>query len=214
MMLLAVETAYDVCGAALLDGTDVAHIREQHAPRRHNEMLAPQVAELLAEAQVASTELEAIAVSVGPGSFTGLRVGMSYVKGLAFGAELPVIPVPTLPSLVEGEKIQPRWIATLSHGDIVFAIASDGNDTWTEVQALSWEQLLQLAAGELVAGYSLERFQPWEGLNIVTTCPSAAKVGKFARRKQLAAADLASLVPDYHHEFQPATSTPLPGHSD
>ena len=204
MRLLALETAYDVCGAALVGDAGLEALEEQLAPRRHNEVLAPAVRRLLDGAGRRLADLDGIALSAGPGSYTGLRVGMSYAKGLAFGTGLPVIPVPSLPSLLEGEEIdRPDWVAAWSHGRNVYAVQPEGNEQWGEVFFKGWDDFARDAAGKTVAGYLLQRFQPYPGISIVEICPSAAKVGKFALAKRLRpASDLATLVPVYHHEYQ------------
>ncbi|UCD39223.1 MAG: tRNA (adenosine(37)-N6)-threonylcarbamoyltransferase complex dimerization subunit type 1 TsaB [Fidelibacterota bacterium] len=204
MKLLAIETAYDVCGVAVVSEAGVVALEEQLAPRSHSEVLAPSVERLLNTADYRFSDLEGIAISVGPGSYTGLRVGMSYAKGVAFGTGLPVIPVPTLPSLLEGEEIEPPdWVAAWSHGRNVYAMQRQEKGGWNEVQFMGWDDFSTQVRGLTVAGYLLDRLQPASDMMIAQTCPSAVKVGKFALRMRLTpAADLAALVPDYHQEYQ------------
>ena len=204
MSFLAIETAYDVCGVALVNKAGLEALEEQVSPRRHNEILAPMVQRLLTKADCQVSDLDGIALSIGPGSYTGPRVGMSYVKGLAFAHDLPVIPVPTLPTLLEGERIEkPDWIATWSHGRNVYAIQTEEKNRWNAVRFMGWDEFVRHAAGQIVAGYQLDRFQSYPGISIVEICPSAAKVGKFALARRLAPAlDLATLVCAYHHEFE------------
>lgn len=95
MRLLAVETSSELCSAALVvDGQTYG--REEEAPNRHGEVLLPMVSALLAEAGVGAAELDALAFGQGPGSFTGIRIGVGVVQGLALGVDRPVIPVPSL----------------------------------------------------------------------------------------------------------------------
>lgn len=210
-MLLAIETAYDICGVALVNSSGVEALEEQVAPRRHNELLAVSVEKLLADSGRRLTDLDGIALSVGPGSFTGLRIGMSYAKGLALGTGLPVIPVPTLPSLLLGERFRPpHWVATWSHGVQIYAMRVNHRDHFEEVQSMTWDAFASLAEGQIVAGYLLDRFLVSDGPNkadrdmtVLETCPSAAKIGKFALERGLSpASDLGTLIPDYHHQFK------------
>ena len=204
MRLLAIETAYDVCGAAIIGDKGPEAIVERLAPRQHNEVLAPAVMRVLERAGRSFSDLDGIALSIGPGAYTGLRVGMSYVKGLAFATGLPVIPVPTLPSLLVGEWVgEIDWVATWSHGDQVYTYPATEPPQPDAVQASTWDKFAQLARGASVAGYLLERFLPAGAIRVVNTPPSAEKVGSFALAQQLEpAADLAALVPDYHHDFE------------
>ena len=100
MALLAIESSGESCSAALLSG-DRSRLLEERAPRRHAERLLPMVRELLADAELSLESLDAIAFDRGPGSFTSLRIGIGLVQGLAWGAELPVMPVSSLAALAQ-----------------------------------------------------------------------------------------------------------------
>ncbi len=95
MNLLAIETATETCSVALSVNGEVLE-RFQHAPRQHAELLLPWVGQLLAEAGLGYTSIDAIAFSRGPGSFTSLRIGIGVVQGLAWASDRPVIPVSSL----------------------------------------------------------------------------------------------------------------------
>ncbi|HET6545683.1 MAG TPA: tRNA (adenosine(37)-N6)-threonylcarbamoyltransferase complex dimerization subunit type 1 TsaB, partial [Rhodanobacteraceae bacterium] len=98
MNLLAVETATESCSAALLAGTTLL-TRSELAPRRHAELLLPMCESLLAEAGIARSALDAIAVGRGPGAFTGVRLALSAAQGMALALDIPVVPVSSLAAL-------------------------------------------------------------------------------------------------------------------
>ena len=112
-LLLAIETATAAAGVALLRGDAVVAARALPSERPASETLLPTLVALLAEAGVALAAIEAFAVSAGPGSFTGLRVGVATVKGLAFGSDALVVSVPTLAALALRAAPAPGPIAAL-----------------------------------------------------------------------------------------------------
>jgi tRNA threonylcarbamoyladenosine biosynthesis protein TsaB len=93
--ILAIETSTPACSVALIVG-DTTFLRYSEEPRSHTRLIMGMIDEVLGEAGITVDGLDAIAVTVGPGSFTGLRIGFSTAQGLAFGADIPVIPVSTL----------------------------------------------------------------------------------------------------------------------
>ncbi|MEN8178584.1 MAG: tRNA (adenosine(37)-N6)-threonylcarbamoyltransferase complex dimerization subunit type 1 TsaB [Pseudomonadota bacterium] len=100
MKLLAIETATEACSAALfLDGK--ISLRYQVKPRGHSELILGMLDDLLAEAGMSPSQLDAMAYGRGPGSFTGVRIATGVVQGVAFGADIPVVPVSTLAALAQ-----------------------------------------------------------------------------------------------------------------
>ncbi len=98
MKLLAFETATEACSVALwIDGA----VRERFeiAPRRHAELALPWAEQLLAEAGIAKSQLDTIAVGRGPGAFTGVRLAIALAQGIALALDRPVVPVSTLAAL-------------------------------------------------------------------------------------------------------------------
>lgn len=98
MKILALDTSTEACSVALLmDGL----ILEEYelTPRQHTQMIFPMVQRVLAEGGVSLHELDGIAFARGPGAFTGLRIAAGVTQGLAFGANLPVMPVSSLAAL-------------------------------------------------------------------------------------------------------------------
>lgn len=100
-ILLALETATDVCSVALLDaGTPVAMLTVARR-RAHAEQVVPMIQEALRLAETDRRDVETVAVSAGPGSYTGLRIGVSTAKGLAAAVGAALVAVPTLEALAE-----------------------------------------------------------------------------------------------------------------
>ena len=100
MKLLAVETSTEACSAALyIDG--VVEERFEIAPREHTKLILPMIDSLMADAELKPQQLDALAFSRGPGSFTGVRISTGVIQGIAFGADLPVVPVSTLASIAQ-----------------------------------------------------------------------------------------------------------------
>ena len=93
--ILAIDTSTEACSVALQIG-DKTIAKFADEPRSHSRLLMPMVQQVLAEADIRVNQLDAIGVSIGPGSFTGLRIGFAAVQGMAYGADIPVVPVSTL----------------------------------------------------------------------------------------------------------------------
>jgi len=123
MKILAIETATEICGVSYIEDGNVIATVEESIPRQHAKSLPLFYEKLVANTGLILSDLDGIAISIGPGSFTGLRIGLSYSKGLAFGQGLPLIPVPTLTALMDsgGEYLGAGLVLLYSHRDIVYA---------------------------------------------------------------------------------------------
>lgn len=95
-MLLAIDTATRTASIALYNDAGILAETTWRSKMNHTVELMPQITRLLDLAQIRKTDLRAIGVALGPGSFTGLRVGMSVAKGLAFARQIPLLGIPTL----------------------------------------------------------------------------------------------------------------------
>jgi tRNA threonylcarbamoyladenosine biosynthesis protein TsaB len=101
-MVICIETATNLCSVALCSSTGVVSLRESNAQRSHASMLTVFIDEIMKEKGLRAKELEAVAVGKGPGSYTGLRRGVSVAKGIAYAASIPLIAVDTTLSMFWG----------------------------------------------------------------------------------------------------------------
>jgi len=99
--ILALDTATEACSVALMVG-DKIYFRSEVAPRDHTKKILPMIDEVLKEAGLTLNDLDALAFGRGPGSFTGVRIGIGIAQGLAFGADLPMIGISTLAAMAQG----------------------------------------------------------------------------------------------------------------
>jgi tRNA threonylcarbamoyladenosine biosynthesis protein TsaB len=98
-LILAVDTCLAACSIAVLDGGTMRAVRSEPMTRGHQERIAVLAREVMAEAEAKFADLTRIAVTVGPGSFTGLRVGLSFAKGLATALSIPCVGINSLEAL-------------------------------------------------------------------------------------------------------------------
>ena len=98
LTLLALDTSTEACSVALFHHGEKTHINEL-AQRTHTKRILPMIDEILANSGLRLNQVDALAFGRGPGSFTGVRVGAGIAQGLAFGADLPVIPISNLTAM-------------------------------------------------------------------------------------------------------------------
>ena len=108
--IILIETSTALCSVALAEGGDIVAYRESSAPKAHASLTAVFIDEMLKERGLTLADCDAVCVSMGPGSYTGLRVGVSTAKGLCFGSGKPLIAVGTLDTLVAQAEEEARFI--------------------------------------------------------------------------------------------------------
>jgi tRNA threonylcarbamoyladenosine biosynthesis protein TsaB len=237
-LLLAVESATPATSVALLRGDAVLAEVRRASDRPTAESLLPAVDALLREAGAALADVEAFAVSIGPGSFTGLRIGLATVKGLAFGTRRLAVAVPTLAALARRAPPGPGPVVAMldARRGEVYAASYEGAAAEPAAPRLEGvfgaaELAAQLRSpcrlvgeGVAVCGEALRRAL---GPGVVLVPPPrgeprAAEVGALgaALLAQGAAVDPAELVPRYQRRaqaevlrtgqpFEPARAAPV-----
>lgn len=99
MKILGIDTATDICGIALTEDKTLITEFRSNIKRAHAEKIIAAIDRVLGDVHLKINEIDGIAISIGPGSFTGLRIGLAAVKGLALATSLPVVAVPSLDAL-------------------------------------------------------------------------------------------------------------------
>lgn len=175
MSLLAIDTATQIMSIALHDGDRLLAECTQLAGRRHNAQLAPLIAQTIRQIGITSEDLTALAVAAGPGSYTGVRIGVAVAKGLAAARDLPLVPVTTLETLVAPVphyRESPSMLVVLPAGRkrIIYAEYWPMGNRWAESQPAKigdWQQVLadyarpMLFTGEISAeGLAMIRANP------------------------------------------------------
>jgi tRNA threonylcarbamoyladenosine biosynthesis protein TsaB len=135
MRVLAFDTSTEWCSVAVGDGAQW-HSHDERAGQSHSERLLPMVRAVLAEVGWGLSDLDGIAFGTGPGSFTGVRIGCGVAQGLALGADLPVVPVPTLAAIAAASG-RARVLACLDARmrEVYVAAYMQGHGVWSEVAA-------------------------------------------------------------------------------
>jgi tRNA threonylcarbamoyladenosine biosynthesis protein TsaB len=127
MIVLALDTALDACSLAIARDEDVLAMRCEPMQRGQAERIAPMAREVAAEAGLALAALDRIAVTTGPGSFTGVRVGVSFARALALALDRPCVGVSTLEALALAEAEEGlRGALIETPGAAYFALYRDG----------------------------------------------------------------------------------------
>lgn len=117
-MILCLETATTLCSVALCDKSGAIALRESNESKSHASLLTVFINDLLKEAGIRTNELDAVAVSKGPGSYTGLRIGVSAAKGIAYASSIPLIGIETTLSMFCGFTAEAKKKYQLTHDDL------------------------------------------------------------------------------------------------
>lgn len=224
-LILSIETATKVCSVAVHQKGILLGINEIHLDNVHSQKIMGLISSLLEQLGVESQKLDAIAVSSGPGSYTGLRIGVSVAKGLAYALDIPLIGVPTLEALAsqvipfceKSDHIIPMIDARRME---VYAIVSDYNGSVLEKAApvvLESNPYINYLEKSLVyfLGDGAEKAKEvlsHQNARFLSNLNSSKSLGNIAYQKFLESEfeDLAYFEPNYLKEFRVLTSKKNP----
>ena len=136
--IVLIETSTALCSVALAENGNITAYRESSAPKAHASLTAVFVQEVLEERRVKLADCDAVCVSMGPGSYTGLRVGVSTAKGLCFGSGKPLLAVGTLDTLVaQAHSVIPSEVKASPYRFIIPMIDARRMEVYTAIFASS-----------------------------------------------------------------------------
>jgi len=218
-MLLAVDTSTQAVGIALFDGNQILCEESWISRQYHTVELASAVKIILNRAGITAADLQVLGVAIGPGSFTGLRIGLALVKGIAFSYQLPIIGIPTLDITVQAIPVQDSQLAAvLQAGRERLAVGwyKEENGAWIssgEIENLSQGELIKridkpcILTGEI----STELRNMVKEINQITTAPPTTAMRSPKYLAELAWKrwqvddhdDVLTLSPFYLHKGEP-----------
>lgn len=222
-MLLAIDTSTSQMGLALHDGAQVIGELLWRSRQYHTVELAPAVADLVARSGLKMDTIQALGVALGPGSFTSLRVGLAFVKGLALARHLPIMGIPTLDVVAAAQEIKDLPLAAVlqaGRGRLALNWYGAGENGWRSkgpAQVTTADDLAEsiqkptIVCGELTADERQRLAR--KRVNVVLPSPAAcvrrpAILAELAWERWQAGAqeDSASLAPIYLHAADPIPS--------
>ncbi|MBN1479157.1 tRNA (adenosine(37)-N6)-threonylcarbamoyltransferase complex dimerization subunit type 1 TsaB [candidate division KSB1 bacterium] len=214
MTILGIETATQICSAALINDKTVRAEYRLNLKNIHASALVSMIDTIMQKCQCSVADVAALAISIGPGSFTGLRIGLSVAKGLALGAAIPVVAVPTLEALACHAPVRDGLVCPILKSrafEYFYAIFErrDYRDKMLQPpQLIKKDQIASaLPSGSLLIGQT-EDFADGERGNYIfppafMTLPSAFSVARLGLEKfktgDIAAVD--TMEPMYFQNF-------------
>lgn len=195
MKLLAIETSTEACSCALhIDG----EIQEQSviASRQHTTLILPQADKLLAEASLKPTQLDGLAFGCGPGSFTGLRIACGVAQGIAFAADIPVVPISSLATLAQAAYMEENAEKVLA------AIDARMNEIYWGCYVINQQGIMSCQSEDSVdkpQEINLPNIGPWYGVGT-----------GWATYGEILAAQLKNAVQNYQGKKYPQARAMIP----
>jgi len=175
--LLAIDTTTDWCGISFFYEDQCKILIEKSIPKKHSEQLPIFYEEIQKTSMFSQGIIDAIAISIGPGSFTGLRIGLGFAKGLAYALNIPLVPVPTLEVIANDPiiKFDDYFVYLYSHRDIVYFQKFINRKPVNDPRASPWKELDH---SQNAVQYGCDNLS--NSKNYPSIHPSAAMVGELA----------------------------------
>ena len=174
MNILSIESSFDICGASLVINNEHVGTLEKQEPKIHSKLLAVYINEIIENNGVSIKDIDSIAVSIGPGSYTGLRIGISLAKGLAMPYNIPIFPISTFEIAKFQIKKEKKYsIAYHSHRDFIYSCSYDNENILSKPQICKIDEIVS----DKIFGYGLEKIS--EKINFIEIIPSSIKLADY-----------------------------------
>ena len=170
-LILSIETSTNICSVGLFRDYESIILKE-NSKKQHSSLLATYVDSVFRESKINKNNIDAISISIGPGSYTGLRIGLSFAKGMAFCLDKPIIPINTIESLNKNIKEDNYIIAIHAYGNNYFVQKFEKKMPVKEIKFCS---IVDLKNDYKIYGYNQNNDN---GLKLLA--PSASKIAHEA----------------------------------
>ena len=189
--ILAIETTTNICSVSLYAENELVSIREDDN-RKHSTLLGKFIDEIFNSQKIRLTDIDAIALSIGPGSYTGLRIGLSMAKGLAYSLEKPIIPIDTIESINHLVDDENYFIVVPAYKDFYFIQEYKQRNKINNIQ---FNSIDSININENIYGYSINK----DDLKINTILPSSKNIAKVAFKNfdKYICYDIKTIKPNY-----------------
>ena len=189
--ILSIETTTNICSVSLFSNDNLISIKEDYN-RNHSTLLGKYIDEIFYKQKIKLIDLDAIALSIGPGSYTGLRIGLSMAKGLAYTLDKPIIPINTIESINYSVKDKNYFIVLPAYKEFCF-IQEYKNGT--KINDIQFKSLDDIKSKDNIHGYLGNSID----LNINEILPSSKNIAKvgYENFDKYICYDVKSIQPNY-----------------
>ena len=189
--ILSIETTTNICSVSLFSNDNLISIKEDYN-RNHSSLLGKYIDEIFYSQKIKLIDLDAIALSIGPGSYTGLRIGLSMAKGLAYTLEKPLIPIDTIESINISVEDKDYYIVVPAYKEFCFVQEYRNGD---KVDGIKFKNIDDIKSKVNIYGYLEKDFD----IKINQILPSSKNIYKVAYEyfNEYICYDIKSIKPNY-----------------
>ena len=208
MKIIGIETATDICGVCIIRDGKIIDTEELILFRDHAEKLPILVNKILKNNNLKMDDFNSVAVSNGPGSFTGLRIGLSFAKALAFSNNLPIVPIPTLYSIASNLDFTNSKIKILLHSHATnvyfqnFEIKNSQIKELSKPTLSSWDKLIINNTDFNTFHYGCEKLIQSELIKPIKPSSKSIVITANQEYKKFCMHDFGDLQPNYVSAFK------------